>query len=64
MFLGDSMVKAETYRKRANALDRVSKRRRRAEQKPIVHKQKGLRDFATRDWLDGKPGTAIYPDKK
>ena len=59
------MVKAETYRKRANALDRVSKRRRKSETKPIAHKQKGLRDLAdNEDWLEGKPGTAIYPDKK
>ena len=59
------MGRAEAYRKCAQALDRAKKGRRKADQKPLAHKQKGLRDMAdNEDWLDGKPGTGIYPDKK
>ena len=59
------MGRAEDYRKRAKALDRAKKGRIKAHQKPVAHKQKGLRDMAdNEDWLDGKPGTGIFPDDK
>ena len=59
------MGKSEDYRKRANALDRPKKRRRKIAQKPMARKQKALRDMAdNEDWLDGKPGTGIRQEKK
>jgi hypothetical protein len=37
---------------------------RRAAARHITHKQRGLRDMAdNEDWLDGKPGTGIRPEK-
>jgi ATP-dependent protease ClpP protease subunit len=57
--------KAEDYRKRADALDRTKKRRRKIAQKPMARKQKALRDMAdNEDWLEGKLGTGIRQEKK
>jgi hypothetical protein len=57
--------KAEDYRKRATGLVRSMKGRRKSARKSLADKQKALRNLAdNEDWLDGKPGTSIYPDKK
>ena len=54
------MGRAEDYRKRATKLNNSIKRRRAKLQKPMIAKQKALRDMAdNEDWLDGKPGTGI-----
>jgi hypothetical protein len=60
-----AMAKAESYRRRADGLSKFIKQRSKRHRGPILRRQKALRDMANNeDWLDGKPGSAIRPEKK
>jgi hypothetical protein len=50
------MSKADSYRKRAEALAKAIKKRAGLERPPMLKKQKALMAMAdNEDWLDGKP---------
>ena len=49
------MDKAETYRKRADAVGKSLKKRNKQERVPLAKRQKALNAMAdNEDWLDGK----------
>ena len=58
------MTKADGYRKRATAIGKSLKGRTKKAQGPLVRKQKALSDMAANeDWLDGKSGSGLKPEK-